>query len=107
METPLCLPLPPAGALQMSSALYKSSLFAQNKPNVKMGNIDVSAARTKAYAKKQRTINNERYSKQTQSNPIPPPPGSVRQTIYLGSATRPVVFDFRLEPAARLCYDFR
>jgi len=45
----------------------------QNKPNVKMGNINISTARTKAYAKEQRTMNNERYSKQTQSNPIPPP----------------------------------
>jgi hypothetical protein len=45
--------------------------------------------------------------KQTQSNPIPPPPGSVRQTISLGSATRPVVFDFGLEAAMRLGYDFR
>jgi hypothetical protein len=38
-----------------------------------MGNINISTARTKAYAKEQRTMNNERYSKQTQSNPIPPP----------------------------------
>jgi len=42
----------------------------QNKANFKMGNINISIARTKAYAKEQRTINNERYSKQTQSNPI-------------------------------------
>ena len=60
-----------AGALQMSSALYKSTCFLQNKANVKMGNINISAARTKGYAKEQRTISNERYSKQTQSNPIP------------------------------------
>jgi hypothetical protein len=39
----------------------------QNKPNVKMGNINISTARTKAYAKEQRTINNEHYSKQTQN----------------------------------------
>jgi len=45
----------------------------QNKPNFKMGNINISTARTKAYANKQRTMSNERYSKQTQSNPIPPP----------------------------------
>jgi hypothetical protein len=43
----------------------------QNKPNVKMGNINVSTARTKAYAKEQRPMNNEHYPKQTQSNPIP------------------------------------
>jgi hypothetical protein len=45
----------------------------QNKPNFKMGNINISTARTKAYAKEQRTMNNEHYPKQTQSNPIPPP----------------------------------
>jgi len=47
----------------------------QNKPNFKMGNINISIAKTKAYANKQRTMNNERCSKQTQSNPIPPPKG--------------------------------
>jgi hypothetical protein len=51
---------------------YKSIM--QNKPNFKMGNINISTVTTKAYAKEQRTMNNERYSKQTQSNPIPPPP---------------------------------
>jgi hypothetical protein len=38
-----------------------------------MGNITISTARTKAYAKEQRTMNNERCSKQTQSNPIHSP----------------------------------
>ena len=42
----------------------------QNKANFKMGNINISTARTKAYANKQRTMSNEHYSKQTQSNPI-------------------------------------
>jgi hypothetical protein len=42
----------------------------QNKPNFKMGKMTISTARTKAYAKKQRTMNNEHDSKQTQSNPI-------------------------------------
>ena len=42
----------------------------QNKANFKMGNINISTARTKAYANRQRTMNNERYSKQTQSKPI-------------------------------------
>ena len=56
-----------------------------NKPNFKMGNINISTARTKPYDNKQRTMNNKRHSKQTQSNPIlsrrspersriPPPP---------------------------------
>ena len=39
--------------------------------------MTISPARTKAYAKEQRTMSNERYSKQTQSNPIflrPKPP---------------------------------
>jgi len=51
---------------------YKSIM--QNKPNFKMGNINISTPRAKAYAKEQRTMNNEHYPKQTQSNPIPPPP---------------------------------
>jgi hypothetical protein len=47
---------------------YKSIM--QNKPNVKMGKMTISTARTKAYAKEQRTMSNERYSKQSQSNPM-------------------------------------
>ena len=35
-----------------------------------MGNMNISTARTKVYAKEQRTMNDERYPKQTQSNPI-------------------------------------
>jgi hypothetical protein len=42
----------------------------QNKPNFKMGNMTISTARTRAYANEQRTMSNERYPKQTQSNPI-------------------------------------
>jgi hypothetical protein len=38
----------------------------QNKPNFKMGNINISAGRTKAYANEQRTMNNEHYPKQSQ-----------------------------------------
>jgi len=45
-----------------SSIEYQeSSIIAQNKPNFKMGNINISTARTKAYPKEQRTMNNERY----------------------------------------------
>jgi len=40
-----------------------------------MGNINISTATAKAYAKEQRTMTNEGYSKQTQSNPIRPPAG--------------------------------
>jgi len=47
--------------------------IAQNKPNVKMGNINISPAQTKTYANEQRTMSKKRHSKQTQSNPIPPP----------------------------------
>jgi hypothetical protein len=54
----------------------------QNKPNFKMGNINVTTAPTRAYANEQRTMSNEHYSKQTQqvlsgvegTNPIPLPP---------------------------------
>jgi hypothetical protein len=42
----------------------------QNKANVKMGKRTVSVATLKAYANEQRAMNNERYSKQTQSKPI-------------------------------------
>jgi hypothetical protein len=35
-----------------------------------MGKITISTATLKAYANEQRTMNNERYSKQTQSKPI-------------------------------------
>jgi ABC-type antimicrobial peptide transport system permease subunit len=55
----------------------------QNKANFKMGNINISTARTKAYANEQRTMNNEHYSKQTQSNPI-----SNAQTAYFACRTR-------------------
>jgi 3-deoxy-D-arabino-heptulosonate 7-phosphate (DAHP) synthase len=49
--------------------------ITQNKPNFKMGNINISTATVKAYAKEQRTMTNERHSKQTQSNPKLSPPG--------------------------------
>jgi len=45
-------------------------LIMQNKANFKMGKMTISTATLKAYANKQRTMNNECYSKQTQSNPI-------------------------------------
>jgi len=38
----------------------------QNKANVKIGKMNISIATIKDYGKKQRTINNERYSKQSQ-----------------------------------------
>ena len=41
----------------------------QNKPNFKIGKMNVSIAITKHYASEQRTIKNERYSKQTQTKP--------------------------------------
>jgi hypothetical protein len=64
----------------LSSALYKSASFLQNKANVKMGKMNISTATVKAYANKHRTMNNEHYPKQTQSNPIPP--------SYVSSTTR-------------------
>jgi hypothetical protein len=42
----------------------------QNKANVKIGKMNISAAIIKDYDKKQPRINDERYSKQTQTNPI-------------------------------------
>jgi hypothetical protein len=49
------------------SCLSGYESIMQNKPNFKMGNINISTARTKAYAKEQRTMNNEHYSKQSQN----------------------------------------
>ncbi len=48
--------------------------ITQNKPKCKIGKMTISIVTTKAYANEQRTMNSERYSKQSQSNPIPPPP---------------------------------
>jgi len=53
-----------------------------NKPNFKIGKMKISTAITKAYANEQRATNNERYSKQTQSNPIPPPPPKPPTLIF-------------------------
>ena len=58
----------------------------QNKPNVKMGKMTISIATLKTYANKQRAMNNERYSKQTQTKPI-----SV-------SAARFIVYKWRTVP---------
>jgi hypothetical protein len=55
-------------------ARKKQTQTNPNEPNFKIGKINISTATLKSYANKQRTMNNERYSKQTQSNPIPPPP---------------------------------
>jgi len=60
----------PTSTIQACPPKAESSIIAQNKPNFKMGNINISTATAKAYAKEQRTMNNERYPKQTQSNPM-------------------------------------
>jgi len=44
--------------------------FLQNKANVKIGKMNISIVTINEYDKEQRTINNERYSKQTQTKPI-------------------------------------
>jgi len=79
---PLCL-----GGQDPRSTLVERALqiapFLQNKANFTMGNINISTAKTKAYAKEQRTMNNERYSKQTQSKPI-----SNAETAYSAYQTR-------------------
>jgi hypothetical protein len=46
-----------------------------NEPNFKMGNINISTARTKAYAKEQRTMNNEQLFKTNPIEPNSPPAG--------------------------------
>jgi hypothetical protein len=72
---------------------YKSIL--QNKPNFKMGNINISTASTKAYAKKQRTMNTERYPKQTQTKPIPARRNTIRDMQY--ETTPPAIRNTRYE----------
>jgi hypothetical protein len=68
----------PASSIEypVSSIEYQeSSIITQNKPNVKIGKMTISPATTKPYLKEQQTMNNERCSKQTQSNPKLSPPG--------------------------------
>ena len=67
----------------VSLCLCGRESIMQNKANFKMGNMNISTAKTKAYAKEQRTMSNERYSKQTQSKPI-----SNAQTTYSVRRTR-------------------
>jgi len=70
---------------RLFSRIYQRIMacIMQNKANFKMGKIAISTARTKAYAKEQRTMNNEHYSKQTQSKPI-----SNAETAYSTYRTR-------------------
>jgi len=70
---------------------YKSIM--QNKPNVKMGKMTISPVTTKSYLKEQQTVNHEHYSKQTQSNPIPPTP-----PLHASRFTRYAIQHTRYEP---------
>ena len=75
--------------LTSSIECQESSITAQNKPNFKMGKMTISPVTTKPYLKEQRTMNNERCSKQTQSNPIPPPRrDKTRDTKYASRLPR-------------------
>ena len=60
----------------------------QNKPNFKMGNINISTARTKAYAKEQRTMNNDRLHKTNPIKPNSPAPLLRRERIQNLGAKR-------------------
>jgi hypothetical protein len=74
---------------QESSIEYQeSSIIAQNKPNFKMGNINISTARTKSYGNKQPTMNNEHYPKQTQSKPISTDQSQFQTQKQLNPASR-------------------
>jgi len=65
------LELPPLFCSFVPSCPRGPQSFLQNKPNFKMGKMTISTATLKAYANEQRPMNDERYSKQTQSKPIP------------------------------------
>jgi hypothetical protein len=56
--------------------------FMQNKANFKIGKIDISIAIIKDYDSEQRSTNNERYSKQTQTKPISDYPCVVELARY-------------------------
>ena len=58
-------------ALHLSRVLYKSTLFMQNKPNLPAPQMNISSVLTKDYENKTRL---PAPGKQTQSNPIHPPP---------------------------------
>jgi len=70
---------------RLFSRIYQRIMacILQNKPNVKIGKIAISAAILKAYVNEQRTMSNEHDSKQTQSKPI-----SNAQTAYSAYQTR-------------------
>jgi len=76
---------------QLSGILYKSDLFLQNKANFKIGKMSASIATIKDYDKKQRTINNERYSKQSQSKPILHQADKIALKIYPFGIDCPIV----------------
>jgi hypothetical protein len=63
----------------------------QNKANFKIGKIDISIAIIKDYDNKRRTINNELYSKQSQSKPISWVP-ILQYVAKWGSSDSPCVF---------------
>jgi len=77
--------IPPADALLLCvlCELCGCTSIMQNKANVKMGKMNISTVTTKCYVNKQRTMNHERHSKQTQSNPIPSRPTSVQRLSSL------------------------
>jgi hypothetical protein len=68
----------------------------QNKANVNIGKINISIVTKKDYDKEQRTTNNDRYSKQTQTKPI-----SNATTVFSAYYTRDCRGPLGLVPATR------
>jgi hypothetical protein len=66
-------------------------LYLQNKPNIRIGKMNVSAAKIKDYHNEQPTINNEPHSKQTQTKPISSQPKM--------SANKVLTEDYESQPA--------
>ena len=61
--------VPIRGLYNCRESSTNQAYFMQNKANVKIGKMNASCYTIKDYDKKQRTINNERYSKQSQNKP--------------------------------------
>ena len=75
-------PFTPNIPLQLSSALYKSTLFPQNKPNPKNYRITANPWATKNYEENDSRPARKNKPNQTQSRPANKTTYEIRHTIY-------------------------